>query len=166
MELCETPSTCTQPRHWEIEQCGMEPGIPRVLGHHCSPPSVPWGCSQPCPCGFSTGMSLLQHQGLGERFGDGLTPALDVTGDGCQCSLAVTVSQQWFVPVTTSETPPADTQQLLLGLSSLSFWPWSSFSPSSAGQSRDLCLQKPRVALAEPPSLPSQLTASGWDLWH
>lgn len=88
----------------------MKPGIPEVLGHHCSPPSLPRGCSQPCPCGFGIGMSLLQHQGLGGVFGDGLTPALGVRGEGCQCSLAVTVSQQWFVPVTTSETPPGATE--------------------------------------------------------
>lgn len=55
-------------------------------------------------------MSLLQHQGLGGVFRDGLTPALGVTGDGCWCSLAVTVSQQCFVPVTISETPPGATE--------------------------------------------------------
>lgn len=135
------------------------------MGNHCSPPPLPWGCSQPCLCGFGIGMSLLQHQGLGGVFGDRLTPALGAAGNGCQCSLAVTVSQQCFVPVTSSETPPGITQQLLLRLSSLSLWPWSSFSPSSAGQGRDLSLQKPRVALAEPPSLPSQLTAR-WECWH
>lgn len=114
-ELCETPSSCTQPGQGEIKECGMKPGIPKCwgcsrLGHHCSPLPLPRGCSQPCPSAFGTGMSLLQHQGLGGVFGEGLTPGLGVAGDGCQCSWAVTVSQQCFVPATTSDTPPGATE--------------------------------------------------------
>lgn len=94
LELCETPSSFSHsnPGMWD------EAWHSQKLRNHCSPPPLPWGCSQSCPCGFGTGMSLLQHEGQGGVFGDGLTPALSVAGDGCQCSLAVTVSQQWSVP--------------------------------------------------------------------
>lgn len=32
VELCETPSSCTQPGQGEIQECGMKAGIPKVLG--------------------------------------------------------------------------------------------------------------------------------------